>query len=120
MSFNSDITKIPFSFKYDCGWEPEVTYTGFTTVIRFPTAPWIPGHFYYVTMDSGVVSGTEFCASAVAVMYPKDFEEACKQPIPIQALVMYTSFTKFSNIFDQSEINAKKTHQLRMKNILRH
>ncbi|UJR14650.1 hypothetical protein I4U23_001643 [Adineta vaga] len=47
--------------KYDCGWESEVTYTGFTTVIRFPTAPWIPGHFYYVTMDSGVASGTEFC-----------------------------------------------------------
>ena len=66
--------------KYDCGWQPEVTYTGFTTVVRFPTAPWIVGHFYYVTFDSGmcsssrharlsclwlfrvgVASGTEFC-----------------------------------------------------------
>ena len=39
---------------YDCGWRPEVTYTGFTIVIRFPVAPWIAGHFYYVTMDSGM------------------------------------------------------------------
>jgi hypothetical protein len=39
--------------KYDCGWSPEITYTGFTIVVRFPVAPWIPGHFYYVTMDSG-------------------------------------------------------------------
>ncbi|CAF0805972.1 unnamed protein product [Adineta ricciae] len=47
--------------KYDCGWEPEVTYTGFTTIIRFPVAPWIRGHFYYVTFDYGVASGTEYC-----------------------------------------------------------
>lgn len=40
--------------QYDCGWSPEITYTGFTIVIRFPVAPWIPGHFYYVTMDSGM------------------------------------------------------------------
>ncbi|CAF1669263.1 unnamed protein product, partial [Adineta ricciae] len=38
--------------QYDCGWEPEVTYTGYTIVIRFPVAPWTPGHFFYVTMDS--------------------------------------------------------------------
>ena len=38
---------------YDCGWAPEVVYTGFTVVIRFPTAPWIPGHSYYVMFDSG-------------------------------------------------------------------
>ncbi|CAF4116379.1 unnamed protein product [Adineta steineri] len=47
--------------KFDCGWAPEVIYTGFTTIIRFPVAPWIPGHFYYVTFDSGVASGTDFC-----------------------------------------------------------
>lgn len=41
--------------KYDCGWEPEVTYTGYVTVVRFPVAPWIPGHFYYVTFDSGTI-----------------------------------------------------------------
>ena len=39
---------------YDCGWAPEVTYTGFTIVIRFPVAPWIPGQSYYVTFDSGM------------------------------------------------------------------
>ncbi|UJR38799.1 hypothetical protein I4U23_031464 [Adineta vaga] len=48
--------------QFDCGWAPEVTFTGFTTVIRFNnTPPWQPGHFYYVTMAGGVVSGTEFC-----------------------------------------------------------
>ena len=39
---------------YDCGWQPEVTYTGFTIVIRFPVAPWYPGHFYYVTWEEGM------------------------------------------------------------------
>ena len=39
--------------RYDCGWESQVTYTGFTIVIRFPVAPWIPGRSYYVTFDSG-------------------------------------------------------------------
>jgi hypothetical protein len=39
---------------YDCSWAPEVTYTGFTIVIHFPVAPWIPGHSYYVTFDSGI------------------------------------------------------------------
>ena len=38
---------------YDCGWAPEVVYTGFTVVIRFPTPPWIVGHSYYVMFDSG-------------------------------------------------------------------
>ncbi|CAF1517940.1 unnamed protein product, partial [Adineta ricciae] len=47
--------------QFDCGWAPEVTFTGFTTVIRFTSTPWTVGHFYYVTMDGGVVSGTEFC-----------------------------------------------------------
>ncbi|UJR19911.1 hypothetical protein I4U23_023043 [Adineta vaga] len=59
--------------KYDCGWQPEVTYTGFTIVIRFPVAPWTPGHFFYVTMDSGVASGTEFCGPESAPMYDKTF-----------------------------------------------
>ncbi|CAF1325437.1 unnamed protein product [Adineta steineri] len=47
--------------KFDCGWDPNVIYTGYTTIIRFPVAPWIPGHFYYVTFDSGVASGTVYC-----------------------------------------------------------
>ena len=41
---------------YDCGWAPEVTYTGYTIVIRLPVAPWIPGRSYYVTFDSGTFS----------------------------------------------------------------
>ena len=40
--------------QYDCGWASEVTYTGFTIVIRFPVAPWVPGQSYYVTFDSGM------------------------------------------------------------------
>ncbi len=39
---------------YDCGWAPEVTFTGYTIVIAFPVAPWIPGHSYYVTFASGM------------------------------------------------------------------
>ena len=40
--------------QFDCGWAPEVTFTGYTTVIRFNnTPPWQPGHFYYVTTDGG-------------------------------------------------------------------
>ena len=38
---------------YDCGWAPEVQYTGFTVVIRFPSPPWVIGHSYYVMFDSG-------------------------------------------------------------------
>ena len=38
---------------FDCGWAPEVTYTGYTIFVRFATAPWAPGHSYYVTFSSG-------------------------------------------------------------------
>ncbi|CAF3953076.1 unnamed protein product [Adineta steineri] len=55
--------------KFDCGWDPNVIYTGYTTIIRFPVAPWIPGHFYYVTFDTGVASGTEFCGPESAPIY---------------------------------------------------
>ncbi|CAF3704333.1 unnamed protein product [Rotaria sp. Silwood1] len=58
---------------YDCGWQPEVTYTGFTIVIRFPTAPWIVGHSYYVMFDSGVASGTEFCGPESAPITDPSF-----------------------------------------------
>ncbi|UJR14633.1 hypothetical protein I4U23_001627 [Adineta vaga] len=210
--------------KFDCGWAPEVTFTGFATIIRFPTAPWIPGHFYHVTFDSGVASGTEFCGpesapvndptywvfniwnpavsstttttttpfttvtvttkptsttsintlltttgiiitttapvtttattsttappttappttagptqpsvtteSTVAVMYPKDFEEACKQPVaimnaillavmmPAQAIAMYAAFSKLENVFNPSRIKARTRHNQRMKRIM--
>ncbi len=39
---------------FDCGWAPEVTFTGYTIVIIFPVAPWIPGHSYYVTFAYGM------------------------------------------------------------------
>ena len=39
---------------YDCGSAPDVTYTGFTIVIRFPVTPWIPRKSYYVTFDTGI------------------------------------------------------------------
>ncbi|CAF3887084.1 unnamed protein product [Adineta steineri] len=68
--------------------------------------------------------------STIPVFYPLDFENACKQPVaimsavmmivfmPIQTLVMYAAFTKFSNIHKPSNIAAKKRHQQRMRNIL--
>ncbi|CAF1477730.1 unnamed protein product [Adineta ricciae] len=59
--------------QFDCGWDPHVTYTGYTIVINFDTAPWVPGQFYYVTMDSGVASGTEFCGPESAPMYDPTF-----------------------------------------------
>ncbi|CAF3865202.1 unnamed protein product [Adineta steineri] len=210
--------------KFDCGWDPNVIYTGYTTIIRFPVAPWIPGHFYYVTFDTGVASGTEFCgpesspiydptywvfniwnpalsstttttttpptthtvtslhttttsintacttsgivattttavtttttvtttiattaaptttaattasastATTVPVMYPQDFINACKQPVaimsavmmaavvPIQALVMYAAFTKFSNMFNPLKKKAQLRHAQRLRNINR-
>jgi archaellum component FlaF (FlaF/FlaG flagellin family) len=61
----------------DCGCNPNVIYTGKTIVFRVLSPPWIPGHSYYITFDSGkdfllfsilhidynlgVTSGTEFC-----------------------------------------------------------
>ncbi|UJR12009.1 hypothetical protein I4U23_016187 [Adineta vaga] len=59
--------------QFDCGWQTEVTYTGLTVVIRFPVAPWIPGHSYYVNMDSGVASGSEFCHPESAPITDKTF-----------------------------------------------
>lgn len=37
---------------YDCGWSPNVIYSGSTIIIYAPY-PWVPGHLYYVTFDSG-------------------------------------------------------------------
>jgi hypothetical protein len=50
--FTDTTTNITIS--YDCGWAPEVTFTGYTIVIIFPVSPWIPGHFYYVTFAYGI------------------------------------------------------------------
>ena len=40
--------------KYDCSWKPELIYTNFTIRIHFPAAPWVSGHPYYVTFDTGM------------------------------------------------------------------
>lgn len=40
---------------YDCGWSPNVIYSGSTIIIHAPY-PWVPGHQYYVTFDSGEIS----------------------------------------------------------------
>jgi archaellum component FlaF (FlaF/FlaG flagellin family) len=37
----------------DCGWNPNVIYTGKTIVFGVLSPPWIPGHSYYITFDSG-------------------------------------------------------------------
>ncbi|CAF0825479.1 unnamed protein product [Adineta ricciae] len=210
--------------QFDCGWAPEVTFTGYTTVIRFTNTSWKAGHFYYITMEGGVVSGTEFCGpesapirdptywvfniwdpavsstttttttpfttatvttkptsttsintlltttgivvttttpittpsttstttppttaapttagptipgvtteSTVAVMYPKDFEDACKSSVatmtavifaalaPIHTMVMYATFIKLEKKFSPSRVNAGTRHKLRMKKIV--
>ncbi|CAF1012640.1 unnamed protein product [Rotaria sp. Silwood1] len=44
----------------DCGWDPHVMYSGNTITFYIPYPPWIPGHTYYITFDSGVASGTDF------------------------------------------------------------
>ncbi|UJR29667.1 hypothetical protein I4U23_017215 [Adineta vaga] len=209
---------------YDAGYASNVVYTGYTIVVT-TNYTWTPGLFYYITMDSGFASGSEFChaesapisdptfwtfniwnpavsstttttttpfttvtvttrltsttsvntlltttgivvtttvvpitttstalssrpsttayptivnrttsgaitESTVAVMSPKDFEEACKQPIalmtsilfiilmPIHTLVVYAAFIEFSNMFNPANLNAKKRHKKRMKRIL--
>jgi hypothetical protein len=38
---------------YDCGWSTNVIYSGSTIIINAPYA-WVPGHQYYVTLDSGL------------------------------------------------------------------
>ncbi|UJR38695.1 hypothetical protein I4U23_031361 [Adineta vaga] len=81
------------------------------------------------TTNTGATISSGTTESTVAVMYPKDFEEACKQPIammnavflivlmPIHAVIMYAGFTKFSNMFNPAKIQAKSRHKQRMKRI---
>ena len=38
--------------EYDCGYDTRVTYSGNTIIIYAPY-PWIHGHRYYITFDSG-------------------------------------------------------------------
>ena len=41
------------ALKFDCGWSPNVIYSGSTILIDTAPFVWTPGHFYYVTLDSG-------------------------------------------------------------------
>ncbi|CAF1422330.1 unnamed protein product [Adineta ricciae] len=56
-----DSTNNSVAASFNCRIASEVTYIGFTISIRFPVAPWIEGHSYYVTFDSDAASGLELC-----------------------------------------------------------
>jgi hypothetical protein len=46
---------------YDAGWASNILYNGNTITIRVINFVWSYGHSYYITMDEGFSSGTEFC-----------------------------------------------------------
>ncbi|UJR16672.1 hypothetical protein I4U23_003572 [Adineta vaga] len=46
--------KVALSF--DAGWSSQVPYSNFKLTIQIPVAPWILGHSYYVTFDSGTTT----------------------------------------------------------------
>lgn len=49
----NDLTTGTVVYTMDCGWHPNVLYTSNTIIFYIPSPPWIPGHSYYVTFDSG-------------------------------------------------------------------
>ncbi|UJR07234.1 hypothetical protein I4U23_011522 [Adineta vaga] len=92
--------------KYDCGWDPNVTYTGYTIVINFPVAPWTPGHFFYVTMDGGVASGTEFCGPESDSIYDPTFwcHQQPQHRLPITVTTKPTSTTSINTLLTTTGI----------------
>ena len=44
---------------YDCGWSPNIIYSGNTIIIYAPYS-WTYGHQYYVTFDSGKMKSSLF------------------------------------------------------------
>ncbi|CAF0772856.1 unnamed protein product [Adineta steineri] len=78
---------------------------------------------------AGVTTAGASTETTIPVMYPQDFINACAQPVaimsavmmgvmvPIQALVMYAAFTKFSNIFNPLKKKAQLRHAQRMRKI---
>ena len=52
VSFHDATLNGSIVLSYDCGWSPNVTYIHDTIIIDAPYG-WIPGHQYYVTLDSG-------------------------------------------------------------------
>jgi hypothetical protein len=61
--FNDATLNGTLAISYDCGWSPNVMYSGSTISIYAPYA-WIPGHHYYVTFDSGLcIVISDFCSN---------------------------------------------------------
>jgi len=60
ISFHDATLNGSIAVQYDCGWSPNVIYTG-NTIIIYTTITWTYGHRYYVTLDSGASSGNDFC-----------------------------------------------------------
>ncbi|CAF1393869.1 unnamed protein product, partial [Adineta steineri] len=95
------------------------TTTTVTTTIATTAAP----------TTTAATTASASTATTVPVMYPQDFINACKQPVaimsavtmaamvPIQALVMYAAFTKFSNMFNPLKKKAQLRHAQRMRKI---
>ncbi|CAM2703759.1 unnamed protein product [Rotaria socialis] len=46
--------------QYDAGWSSNIPYSGNTITILVTNYIWTQGHTYYMTMDEGFSSGTEF------------------------------------------------------------
>jgi hypothetical protein len=46
--------------QYDAGYAQNILYTG-NTILILTNYTWAYGHTYYITMDEGFSSGTEFC-----------------------------------------------------------
>ncbi|CAF1361587.1 unnamed protein product [Adineta ricciae] len=90
-----------------------------TTTSTTTAAPTTPGP----TISAATTEST------VAMVYPQDFEDACKQTVaimttvslvtfmPIHALIMYAAMNRFANQFNPVKIDAKTRHKLRMKRI---
>ena len=52
--FHDDTAGDVVVLEYDCGWSPNVIYSGSTILVYAPYS-WVPGHRYYVTFDSGIL-----------------------------------------------------------------
>ncbi|CAF3935655.1 unnamed protein product, partial [Rotaria sordida] len=81
------------------------------------------------TTTTDTTTTTTTTGPAVNVMYPKDMEKACQQPViimntvsmlamvPVQAIGMFVCFSKFATMFDPSKIQAKKRYAQRLKKL---
>ena len=52
---------------YDCGWSPNVTYSG-SNLIIYARYPWVYGHQYYITFDSGKIRHCQY----------QHFQDSCR------------------------------------------